>query len=93
MNAKQVVLFATGMLSLIIVALCFLFLYDSFSMPAERLGPIKDGFDLAVSRVLLPMFNTVVAVSLTYVFGKELVSALADRIRANSQRGPLPRKD
>ena len=78
MTAKYIVLPFTAAISLTILALSLLFFYEAFALPADRLGSVKDA-------VLLPMFTTLVTAALTYIFGKPLVSAVADRIRASAK--------
>jgi hypothetical protein len=85
-SIQFVVLTFTAFVSLLIVVLSLLFFHDSFQLPADRLGLIKDAFDIAVTKALLPMFTTLVTAVITYIFGKQLVSALADRLRADVGR-------
>ena len=84
MNVKSTVAILTGALGLAILVVSLLYLYESFVLPIDRLGPVKDAFDLAISKVLLPMFTTLVTAVLTYIFGKQLVSAISGRILANA---------
>lgn len=90
MDTRRLVLIAIATLGIIDAALSLFYFYESFHMPADRLSLVKDGFDLAVSRVLLPMFTTVVTAALAYIFGKPLVVALADRLRFGGEN-PAPR--
>jgi ABC-type Na+ efflux pump permease subunit len=83
-DAKRIALIAIGLLGVTIVVLSLMFLYEASSLTADRFAPLKDAFNLAVSQVLLQMFTTVVAAALTYIFGKQLVSALSERIRAKA---------
>lgn len=85
-NTKYFVLIFTAAVALIIVVLSLLFFYEAFNLnlPADRLGAIKETYDLAVSKVLLSMFTTLVTAVLTYIFGKQLISAVADRIRSKA---------
>ena len=83
-DPKFVVLSFAAIIGAIIVALSLLVFYSTFSLPADRFGLVKDAFDMVVSKVLLPLFTTIVTVSLTYIFGKQLVSAVSDRIRSSS---------
>ena len=84
MNSKYVVLVFAATISLIILVLSLFLFYEAFSLPADRLASVKDAFDITVAKVLLPMFTTVVTAALTYIFGKQLVSAVSDRLRAEA---------
>jgi hypothetical protein len=85
-DTRYVVLVSTAALSVLIVALSLVFFFEAYSIPTDRFGSLKEAFDLAVSKVLLPMFTTLVTAALTYIFGKQLVSALSERIRAMAGR-------
>ena len=87
MNAKNGVLILTAVLGLTIMSLSLFFLYEAFVLPSDRWGALKDAFDLAVSKVLLPMFTAFITAALTYIFGKQLVSAISDRIRDTGRKG------
>ena len=63
-----------------IVGSCLCLVIAGYTLPPERFAISKELFQDVIQNVLLPMFTTVVASALTYVFGKELVTALAHRI-------------
>lgn len=77
MNVKVVVFAFTGAIGIIILVLAFVYWCDSFTLSVDRAAVVKDAFDLIVSHVLLSMFTTLVTAVLTYVFGKQLVSAFS----------------
>lgn len=60
MDTKKAVLVFTAVISLVTLAMSLLFLYEAFELPGDRFALLKDAFDLAVSKVLLPMFTTLV---------------------------------
>lgn len=79
----------TGALGVIIVGLS---LYYFFSLPSlcgneDKAALANDLFETVVTKTLVPIFNTLLATILTWVFGKPLFEALAERIRT---RPPNP---
>jgi hypothetical protein len=83
-NAKYFVLASTAIIGGTIFALSLLVFFNAFELPADKWASVKDAFDSVVSTVLLPMFNTLVTAALAFIFGKELVPALAERIRTKA---------
>jgi fructose-specific phosphotransferase system IIC component len=77
---RWVMSFCAGMAGCI-VGSCLCLVIAGYTLSAERFTITKALFEDVVQDVLLPMFTTVVVSALTYVFGKELVAALAFRIR------------
>lgn len=79
----------TGALGAIIVGLS---LYYFFSIPSfcgdkDKAALANDLFGIVVTKTLVPMFNTLIGAILTWVFGKPLFEAFAERIRT---RPPNP---
>ncbi len=83
-NIKYFVLAATAMIGVAIFALSLLLFFEAYRLPVDKWKPLKDAFDSVVSTTLLPMFNTLVTAALAYIFGKQLVRALSERIRGNA---------
>jgi uncharacterized membrane protein len=81
-NLKRNATYFTGVLAGLITLSSILFGIAGCLVSKDKFEIIKDVFSTSVERVLLPMLSTVVASVLTYIFGKEVVSALAARIRA-----------
>jgi uncharacterized membrane protein len=73
----------TGALGAIIVGLS---LYYFFSISPlcgdkEKAALANDLFGMVVTKTLVPIFNTLIAAVLAWVFGKPLFEALAERIK------------
>ena len=91
MDFKRVLLIAISSLGVILLVLSLFVFYGAFSMSADRLVPVKDCFDLTVSKVLLPMFTTTVTSALAYVFGKPIVAALSERLGGRPRGESAPK--
>jgi fructose-specific phosphotransferase system IIC component len=83
-NTRYFALASTAIIGAAIFALSLLAFFNAFRLPADKWGLVKDAFASVVPTVLLPMFNTLVTAALTYIFGKQLVPALSERIRAKA---------
>jgi hypothetical protein len=83
-DPKNVALGSTAVLGLSIFLATILLCGFWFPLSSEKLALAKDLFNVAIIQVLLPMFNTLVAAALTYVFGKVIVDSIAARIRGPS---------
>jgi hypothetical protein len=86
-DPKKPIIVVTATLGVIIVLLSLLIVYDSLFVPFHQWESFKDGFQVAVISVLLPMFLALVTVVLTYIFGKPLVAALARRLSGDRDYG------
>jgi hypothetical protein len=86
-NTKAFVLIAVAAIGFVMAGAAILLIYDSFTLPAERVKIIEEAYDVAVLKILAPMFTTLITAALAYIFGEELVSSWAHRIRGDHQRG------
>lgn len=72
----------TGVLGAVIVGLS-LYYFFSHSSPCSGAAAPIDLFGAVVTNTLLPIFNSLIAAVLAWVFGKPLFEALAQRIRTS----------
>jgi hypothetical protein len=83
-TGTQLVVAITTILGGIIVALSLYYFFVTNSVA-------KDVFEDVVVQTLLPIFNTLIMAVLTWVFGKPIVAALAQRIATKTRdAGALP---
>jgi len=76
----------TGALGAIIVGLSLYYFFSLSSLcgDKEKAALANDLFALVVTKTLVPIFDTLIGAILTWVFGKPLFEALAERIRTRA---------
>jgi hypothetical protein len=82
-DLKTVALLSTSVIGAFAFLSAALLFVLSFFLEADRLTAAKDMFAPTIVQVVLPMFTTLVASSLTYIFGKVLFAAIAKRFGLN----------
>jgi hypothetical protein len=76
----------TAILGALIAALSLYYFFSSAAISGgvidkDRAAAAKEIFDDVVIKTLVPIFNTLIAAILAWVFGKPLVASLAERLR------------
>jgi hypothetical protein len=83
---ENLVLLITAVLGGVVAAISLFLFFGAIWLPSETFDSLRDAFDSAISQVLLPMFNTLVTASLAFIFGNQVVPALARRIQRYCSR-------
>jgi hypothetical protein len=76
----------TAVLGGVIISLSLYYFFSSAAISGgaldkDRAAAAKEIFDDVVLKTLVPIFNTLIAAILAWVFGKPLVASLAERLR------------
>jgi hypothetical protein len=80
-RAKALIVFVTALIGILVLASSVVFYIASFFVSSDRLAILKDVYALTIVQALLPMFTTLVASVLTFIFGRVIVESIGARIR------------
>jgi Na+/phosphate symporter len=80
-NLKSLIVNATLTVGILVILASAALALSYWCFSATQIAIAKELFNTVIPVVLLPMFNTLAASTLTFIFGKVIVDSIAARIK------------